>query len=95
MPRQAKSGCAEHHRAVIERISNLLPPAWLLQPQSREVFDNRKYYNRRPRSYTLAEGFDLVPEKEKVYGLILVRSFARLGIIESSKIAYKGMRKVL
>jgi hypothetical protein len=57
---QAKSGCAEHHRAAVERAVNVLPPLWLLHPQTGEVFDSLDHCNRRLRGYTLAEGFDIV-----------------------------------
>jgi hypothetical protein len=57
---QAKPGCAEHHRAAVERIVNALPPSWLLHPQSGEIFDDLDYCNRRMRGYSLAEGFDVV-----------------------------------
>ena len=39
---------------------NALPPAWLLQPTTGEVFDSIEYYKRRLQSCTLAEGFDIV-----------------------------------
>jgi hypothetical protein len=51
---QAKPGCAEHHPAAVERIVNLLPPAWLLTPQSGEVFDGLDNCDRRLRGYSLA-----------------------------------------
>ena len=57
---QAKVGCAEHHRAAVERIVNTYPPAWLLRPQSGELFDNLDHCNRRLRGYSFAEGFDIV-----------------------------------
>jgi hypothetical protein len=60
MPWHAKSGCAEHHRAAVERIVNLLLPAWLSRPQSGERFDSLAYYDRRLRGYSFAEGFDIV-----------------------------------
>jgi hypothetical protein len=60
MPWRAKPGCAEHHRAAVERIVNLLPPAWLLEPQSGEIFNSLEHCDRRLRGYSLAEGFDIV-----------------------------------
>jgi hypothetical protein len=60
MPWHAKSGCAEHHRAAVERIVNLLPSAWLLRPQSGERFDSLDYCDRRLRGYSFTEGFDIV-----------------------------------
>jgi hypothetical protein len=57
---QAKPGCAEHHRAAVERIINHLPPAWLLPPQSGEVFDSLDHCDRRLRDYSLAEDFNIV-----------------------------------
>ena len=57
---QAKTGCAEHHRAVVERIVNANPSTWLLHPQSGELFDSLDHCNRRLRGYALAEGFDIV-----------------------------------
>src|SRR5437764_15092943 len=60
MPWQAKPGCTEHHRPVVERIVNLLPPAWLLPPQTGEVFNDLEHCERRLCSYLFAEGFDIV-----------------------------------
>ena len=57
---KAKPGCAEHHRAAVERIVNLLPPAWLFEPQSGELFDSLEQCNRRLRGYAFAEGFDII-----------------------------------
>jgi hypothetical protein len=59
MPWQAKPGCAEHHRAAVERIVNTLPPSWLLKPSSGEIHDSLEGCNRRLRGYALAEGFDI------------------------------------
>ena len=39
---------------------NALPAAWLLPPQSGEVFDNLEHCNERLRGYALAEGRDIV-----------------------------------
>src|SRR5271155_5830072 len=57
---QAKTGCADHHRAAVEHMVNALPAAWLLPPQSGEVFDNLGQCNERLRGYALAEGRDIV-----------------------------------
>jgi len=57
---QAKPGCAEHHRSVVERIVNLFPPAWLLPPQTGEIFNDLEHCERRLRGYLFAEGFDIV-----------------------------------
>ena len=57
---KAKSGCAEHHRAAVERMVNALPPFYLLAPCSGELFDSLEHCNRRLRGWALAEGFDIV-----------------------------------
>src|SRR6266496_5063225 len=57
---QAKPGCAEYHRPTVERIVNLLPPSWLLSPQSGEIFSSLDHSNHRLCSYVFAEGFDIV-----------------------------------
>ena len=57
---QAKPGCAEHHRTVIERMVNAFPPAWLLPPCTGEIFDSLEHCNRRLKGFSLAEGFDIV-----------------------------------
>src|SRR2546423_912470 len=44
---QAKPGCVEHHRTVIERMVNAFPPAWLLPPSTGEIFDSLEQYNLR------------------------------------------------
>jgi hypothetical protein len=60
MPWQAKPGCPEHHRAAVERTVNLLPPAWLLTPQSGEIFNSLDHCDRRLRGFSFAKGFDIV-----------------------------------
>jgi hypothetical protein len=57
---QAKPGCAEHHRAAVERLVNALPPSYLLPPCSGELFDSLDDCNSRLRGYALAEGFDII-----------------------------------
>jgi len=57
---QAKPGCAEHNRTVIERMVNAFPPAWLLPPCTGEIFDSLEHCNRRLKGFALAEGFDIV-----------------------------------
>jgi hypothetical protein len=61
---QAKPGCAEHHRAAVERMVNLLPAAWLLPPQTGELFNSLDHCNCRLRGYALAEGFNIVRQGE-------------------------------
>ena len=39
---------------------NALPPAWLLQPTTGEVFDSIEHCKRRLQGYALAEGFEVV-----------------------------------
>ena len=56
----AKPRCAEHHRVALERIVNALPPFYLLLPSSGELFEGLENYNRRLRSYALAESFDII-----------------------------------
>jgi hypothetical protein len=60
MPWHAKPGCAKHHIAAIERLVNCFPPAWLLPPQTGEIFASKEECNRRLRAFALAEGFDIV-----------------------------------
>lgn len=56
----AKPGCAEHHRAVVERMVNALPLSYLLPPRSGEVFEGHEACNRRLHGYALAEDLDIV-----------------------------------
>jgi len=39
---------------------NALPPVWLFQPVTGEVFDSIEYCKCRLQGYVLAEGFDVV-----------------------------------
>jgi hypothetical protein len=57
---QAKSGCAKHHRAAVERMVNAFPPSYLLPPCSGEIFENLDECTSRLRGYSVAEGFDVV-----------------------------------
>jgi hypothetical protein len=60
MPWKAKSGCAEHHRAAVERLVNSLPLFYLLPPRLGEIFADLDDCTNRLRGYALAEGFDVV-----------------------------------
>jgi hypothetical protein len=57
---QAKSGCAKHHRAAVERIVNAFPPSYLLPPCSGEIFENLDECTSRLRGYSVAKGFDVI-----------------------------------
>src|SRR5947199_8154901 len=57
---RAKPRCPKHLVAILERTVNALPPVWLLQPTTGEVFDSIEHCKRRLQSYALAEGFDIV-----------------------------------
>ena len=57
---RAKPRCPKHLVAILERAVNALPPAWLLQPTTGEVFDSIEHCKRRLQGYALAEGFDVV-----------------------------------
>src|SRR5437016_1655597 len=57
---RAKLRCPKHLVAVLEHAMNALPPAWLLQPTTGEVFDSIEHCKRRLQGYALAEGFDIV-----------------------------------
>src|SRR5436853_5358937 len=57
---RAKPRCPKHLIAVLERAVNALPPAWLLQPTTGEVFDSIEHCKRRLQGYALAEGFEVV-----------------------------------
>ena len=57
---QAKVGCAEYYRAIIERIVNAFPLVQLLLSYTGEIFNNLEYYNRRLKGFSLAKEFDIV-----------------------------------
>ena len=63
---RAKPRCPKHLVAILERIVNALPPAWLLQPATGEVFDSIEHCKRRLQGYALAEGFNIVQTKEGI-----------------------------
>jgi hypothetical protein len=44
---QAKSECAEYHRAAAERIADSFFVPWLFVPRLCEVLDNLEHGNRR------------------------------------------------
>ena len=60
MPWQAKPGCAEYHRPVVERIVNFFPPAWLLPPQTGKIFNDLEHCECCLRGYLFVEGFDII-----------------------------------
>jgi hypothetical protein len=55
----APSGCSNYLAGALERAVNALPPAWLLPPQTGEIFDSIPDAERRLRGYSLAEGFNI------------------------------------
>jgi hypothetical protein len=55
----APLGCPKHMVGALERAVNALPAAWLLPPQTGEIFDSIADSERRLRGYYLAEGFDI------------------------------------
>jgi hypothetical protein len=57
---RAPPGCPSHLIDAVERAVNSLPTAWLLPPQTGEIFDTLADCERRLRGYCLAEGSDLV-----------------------------------
>jgi hypothetical protein len=56
---QAKSGCAKHHRAAVERMVNAFPPS-MLPPCLGEIFENLDECTSRLRGYSVAKGFDVI-----------------------------------
>ena len=49
----------KHLVAALERHVNAFPAAYLLPPQSGEIFDSISYYEYRLRAYAIAQGFDI------------------------------------
>ena len=60
---RVKPRCPKHLIAVLERAVNALPPTWLLQLTTGEVFDSIEHCRRRLQGYALAEGFEVVSAK--------------------------------
>jgi hypothetical protein len=54
---QAEPDCAKPHIAAIKHLVNTFPPAWLLPPQTGEIFGSKEERNRRLRAFALAEDF--------------------------------------
>ena len=57
---RAKPRCPKYFVAILERAVNALPPAWLLQPTTGDVFDSIEHCRRRLQGYALTEGFDVI-----------------------------------
>src|SRR5436305_223163 len=57
---QAKPGCPDKHRAIIERAMAAMPPAWRLAPQTSEVFDSLQLFEDRVRAWSFYDGFEVV-----------------------------------
>jgi hypothetical protein len=47
---QAKPGCPDKHRAIIERAMAVMPLTWRLAPQTGEVFDSLQFFKDRVRA---------------------------------------------
>jgi hypothetical protein len=57
---RAHPACPAHLVGALERHVNALPPAYLLPPQSGEIFDSIASCERRLRGYAMAQGFDII-----------------------------------
>src|SRR5947199_9328028 len=57
---QAKPGCPDKHRAIVERAMAAMPPAWRLAPQTGEVFDSLQLFEDRVRAWSFCDGFEVV-----------------------------------
>jgi hypothetical protein len=55
----AHPACPKHLVAALERHVNAFPAAYLLPPQSGEIFDSISHCERRLRAYAMAQGFDI------------------------------------
>src|SRR5271170_7215125 len=63
---QAKPGCPDKHRAIVERSMAAMPPAWRLAPQTGEVFDSLQLFEDRVRAWSFCDGFEVVRVAEGV-----------------------------
>jgi hypothetical protein len=57
---QAKPGCPDKHRAIVERAMAAMPPAWRLAPQTGEVFNSLQLFESRVRAWSFCDGFEVV-----------------------------------
>jgi hypothetical protein len=57
---QAKPGCPDKHRAIVERAMAAMPPAWRLAPQTGEVFDSLQLFEDRICAWSFCDGFEVV-----------------------------------
>jgi hypothetical protein len=57
---QAKPGCPDKHRAIVEWAMAAMPPAWRLAPQAGEVFDSLQLFEERVRAWSFCDGFEVV-----------------------------------
>jgi MULE transposase domain len=57
---RAHPACPKHLVGALERHINALPAAYLLPPQTGEIFDSIASCERRIRGYSMAQGFDIV-----------------------------------
>jgi hypothetical protein len=57
---QAKPGCPDKHRAIVERQLASFLPSWRLAPQNGETFDSLEIFEDRIRAWSFCDGFDVV-----------------------------------
>src|SRR5205809_6575484 len=63
---RAKPRCPKHLVVILEHAVNALPPAWLLQPTTGEVFDSIEHCKRRLQDYALTKDFEVVRTGEDI-----------------------------
>src|SRR5277367_1862161 len=57
---QAKPGCPDKHRAIVERAMAAIPLAWRLASRTGEVFDSLQLFEDRVRAWLFCDGFEVI-----------------------------------
>jgi hypothetical protein len=57
---QAKPGCPDKHKAIVERQFASFPSSWRLAPQIGEIFDSLEAFEDRICAWSFCDGFDIV-----------------------------------
>src|SRR5277367_4987331 len=96
---QAKPGCPDKHRAIVERHLASFPPSWRLAPQNGEIFDSLEVVEDRIRAWSFCDGFDVVRSGGVARDLLAHVSSAsttvpRLEMIGTLRNVWKRMMKV-
>ncbi len=63
---RAHPGCPDHLKFVVEKAVNAIPPGYVVEPESGEVFKSLEDCETRLAGFAFANGFDVVTTRSSL-----------------------------